>query len=61
MSDCTSQSINCSIISTMFGDNVKAFGIYNFFQSFSACIGMIMSIIFKEIDLTIYLSILFLI
>ena len=56
MSDCSSQSVSCSIISMKFGDDVMAFGVYNFVQSLSACIGMVLSIVFKNVNLAYYLA-----
>lgn len=58
ITDCTTQSMNCTLISAKFGDDVKIFGIWNLVQNGGAFIGMILSIIFKELNIIYFLLIL---
>ncbi|KAL4483900.1 hypothetical protein ABPG72_013906 [Tetrahymena utriculariae] len=55
MTDCTTQSMNCNLISTKFGNDVRIFGIWNLVQCVGAFIGMIFSIIFKQLNIIYYL------
>jgi len=55
MTDCTTQSMNCNLLSTKYGDDVRPFAIWNLVQCIGAFIGMVFSIVFKQVNIIYYL------
>ncbi len=56
--DALTQSLNQTLVSEYFGDNVRIFGLYNFLQCIGSITGLMFSIVLTNVSLMYFILIL---